>query len=611
MKAFLAYCKQHKIYICIGLMLLYVLPAVVNNIPFNDDFGRIDYAGGWDHDGRLLSTILMKFISLGSSILYLAPLTTFISILLISISGFYFCYKLKVNSVFKVNVIALGALIPPFFLNRINYQFDFLPMTCAFSLAIFSAVYFVFNFNKAKIKSCTLLFIMLFSLMLFYQSDINAFFILFLFLLYIRLKNESIKNIFFIVLTGFFISCIALYVAHVLSSFYIKPGNNSYKTMISLFDFKSLTDNYMRYFNYSFGMYRSIYGVICGVIALLSGIFLFLKSTRLQKILFPFLIILILFFICGPLMFFNPPSIGGRIMIAFSAIYLCVLYSIFLFTNIYTIILVCIGLFVHFAQAYCAFNVQKTQYELDMNIFTSYVASINRINTKISSVDVIGNPPFAKITNNTSKAFPVTDIRHDIFFHRYTRLWTISFFFSKFGLNIKSYLSKTNISKQELSDCNNIVEFNQLYNVLVKDQTVIFDFDKSCPTQAKYIFDGLDSNKTMMINKALKNKLNLISLTPYRVSLVNNLIFEFNQSLYDEAQKDDNVFYIHFHEKDKDGFINGDRGLNQQVKIGDRYYLLTSTKEVPFDKIDTIRFGFYNSNTKQNSASFEIKLNQN
>lgn len=608
MKNFLIYCKLSKIYICIGLMLLYIFPTISNNIPFNDDFLRINYAFGWDHDGRVLSSILMKMISIGNKVLYLSPLTAFISIILISISCFYFSYKLNVRNIIAINLIPLGALITPFFLNRINYQFDFLPMTCAFSLAITSATYFVYN--KINIKNCFLLFVMLLALMLFYQADINCFYIIFLFCLYIRLKKETFNNIFKIALIGFLISFLSIFLGKLFSSFYIKPGNNSYLTMLSIKQINIIVENYTIYFRYWFNMYnKSVYGFICAIAAFSSLIILFIKSTKKQKIVFPILIFSLLFFISGPLIFFNPPAVGGRILISFSAIYLCLFYCLFLLKNKYAFGLIFITLFCHYIQAYCAFNIQREQYELDMNIYTSYVRSINNVNTKITNVNIIGEPPFAEITKNTSQSFPVTMAYHDIFFHRYTRLWNMNGIFTKYGLVINPPIfDRQIVSNEELADCKNIVEFNQLYNVLVKFETIIFDFNKTCPTEAKYILNQLDSKNKIMFDKKLKGNLELISLIPYRVSLLDNVIFEFNESLLNVAQSDDNYFFIHFFEKGKEEYINNGKLLNEQIKIGDKYYFLSPINGATWDKIEKINFGFYNTETKNTSAEFSIYL---
>lgn len=608
MKDFFTYCKINKIYICIGLMLLYIFPTISNNIPFNDDFVRINYAIDWSHDGRVLSSILMKMISIGDTVLYLSPLTAFISIILISISCFYFSYKLNVRNIFAINLIPLGALITPFFLNRINYQFDFLPMTCAFSLAITSATYFAYN--KINIKNCFLLFVMLLALMLFYQADINCFYIIFLFCLYIRLKEETFKNIFKIALIGFLISIFSIFLGKVISSHYIKPGGNSYLTMLSIKQINIIVENYTIYFRYWFNMYnKSIYGFICGIAAFTSLIILFTKSTKKQKIVFPILIFSFFFFISGPLIFFNPPVLGGRILISFSAIYLCLFYSLFLLKNKYTFGLIFITLFCHYVQAYCAFNIQREQYELDMNIYTSYVRSINNVDTKITSVNIIGEPPFAEITNNTSKSFPVTSTHYDIFFHRYTRLWNMNGLFTKYGLVIHPpILDRQLASNEELADCRNIVEFNRLYNVLVKFETIIFDFNKTCPTEAKYILNQLDSKNKIIFNKKLKGNFELISLIPYRVSLLDNVILEFNESLLNEAQSGDDYFYVHFFEEGKEEFLHSGKLINEQVKIGNKYYILSPINGTTLDKINKINFGFYNTQTKIISSEFSINL---
>lgn len=584
-------------------MLLYVLPAITNNIPFNDDFSRIDYAMGWDFDGRILSTKLMEVLSLGSRVLYLSPLTTFLAILILSLSGFYFSYKLGVKNIIATNLIPLAIIIPPFFLNRINYQFDFLPMSCAFSLAIISAIYFAFS--RHGIKDHALLFLMLLASSLFYQADINAFYIVFLFCLYVKLRNEKLSKILTIAILGFIISLLALYASSLIASLYVKANANSNKVMLSLSQLPEIIDNYITYLKYSLDMYKSNYGIVCAVSGLMSLVALFLKSNNVQKLALPVLIISMLFFISGPLIFFTPPSLGGRVMISFSAIYLCLAYSLFMVINRYTICIASVFVFTHYIQAYTAFNIQKTQYELDMNVFTSYVTSINKIDSTIKSVNIVGNPPFAKITNNTSKSFPVTNTKYDIFFHRYTKLWNMRSLFTRFGLDL-NYTKNQVATKEELSDCGNVVEFNQLYNVLVKGQTVIFDFNKSCPQQAKSILSNNASKVRKVINGDVIGGLKLRSITSQQISLLNNVIFEFNESLYKESKNGEDKICINYYEKGKSEFLSGDRNINQQVRIGDSYYLLSSVDNLPLDMIDKIEIALCRSDSRKNISGYNI-----
>lgn len=607
MKDFIDYCKVNKAYIGILLMLLYVLPAIINNIPFNDDFSRIDSAVGWDFDGRILSTKLMEVLSLGSSVLYLSPLTTFLAILILSLSGVYFSYKLGVKKIIATNLIPLSIIIPPFFLNRINYQFDFLPMSCAFSLAIISAIYFAFS--KHGIKDHALLFLMLVASSLFYQADINAFYIVFVFCLYVKLKNEKLSKILTIAILGFIISLLALYVSNLIASLYVKANANSNKGMLSLSQLPEMIDNYIIYLKYSLDMYRSNYGIVCAVSGLISLVVLFAKSNNVQRLLMPVLIISMLFFISGPLIFFTPPSLGGRVMISFSAIYLCLAYSLFMVINRYTICIASVFVFTHYIQAYTAFNIQKTQYELDMNVFTSYVTSINKIDSTIKSVNIVGNPPFAKITNNTSKSFPVTNTKYDIFFHRYTKLWNMRSLFTRFGLDL-NYTKNQVATKEELSDCGNVVEFNQLYNVLVKGQTVIFDFNKSCPQQAKIILSNNVAKIRNIINGDVSGGLKIMSITSQKISLLHNVIFEFNESLYQESNNADDSLCIRYYEKGENKFAFDNVNINKQIKIGGSYYIISSMSNFHLNKVSRIEIGLCRSGSQEKMVGYDVKIDQ-
>ena len=69
----------------------------------------------------------------------------------------------------------------------------------------------------------------------------------------------------------------------------------------------------------------------------------------------------------------------------------------------------------------------------------------------------------------------------------------------------------------------------------------------------------------------------------------------------------DTTIFIHLHKK-SGGFVNADRSINNEVEINGKFYVDTSMGNISISDIDKIVIGFYNSNTKKNSAVFEIKL---
>ena len=100
----------------------------------------------------------------------------------------------------------------------------------------------------------------------------------------------------------------------------------------------------------------------------------------------------------------------------------------------------------------------------------------------------------------------------------------------------------------------------------------------------------------------------LNSIYSYSQGFSNYLVFKFNKNPKEFSSADDNILYVHLYEKNSKKFINKDLDINSFTQIGEEFYYnikLSKKKKEDFQKIN---FGFYDSSSKQNSASFFVEF---
>lgn len=120
----------------------------------------------------------------------------------------------------------------------------------------------------------------------------------------------------------------------------------------------------------------------------------------------------------------------------------------------------------------------------------------------------------------------------------------------------------------------------------------------------------LKKNTPIELNKNLIDDLSLKAIYVYDEigSKNSSLMLEFNKNLTNYIKEGDNVLYAHLYQKGVDKFINSDLPINRYTKVGDAYYYRILLKGAKIEKLSKLNFGFYNSKTKKNSASFTIDL---
>lgn len=140
MNPFQDYLKRNGIYLSLALGGLYVLPIILANFYYVDDLARsvAGYAR-WSDNGRPLAEYIIKGMSFGGRVIDLAPLPLILSVLVVVLSGYYYCFKAGIEGRVTVAITSVSLLISPFYLQNISYRFDVFTMSLSVAACVLSA----------------------------------------------------------------------------------------------------------------------------------------------------------------------------------------------------------------------------------------------------------------------------------------------------------------------------------------------------------------------------------------------------------------------------------------------------------------------------------------
>ncbi|HLV52233.1 MAG TPA: glucosyltransferase domain-containing protein [Flavobacterium sp.] len=219
--------NRKSLYITLGLSLIYIIPLLISDHEYLDDWGRNLYGYGWQHDGRFIATLLGKIWSLNSSIFSIYPFSLLLSAIILGFTGFLL---VSIFNIEKENTIKWAPLLivtSPAFLGNLVFKFDCLPMALSLFVVVFP---FIFYHKKQKFILLSLIGVFL-SLGL-YQSSTTVFFIIGSLFLIREIKNWQWKLFFkdFGILAGVFI--IAFIAYSLLIGLFNLPVSNRTETIL-------------------------------------------------------------------------------------------------------------------------------------------------------------------------------------------------------------------------------------------------------------------------------------------------------------------------------------------------------------------------------------------
>lgn len=477
MNEFITYCKEKKIFVAFGLMLLYVLPLAFYNIPFIDDLGRQSGGyGSWNTDGRFFTNILMKILAINDGFIAdFSPLPLFLGLIVLVISAYYFAFRYKIKYSLAVFCLALSFLISPFFLENISFKYDALGMLSSVALAIFASTLAVKD--KLDKRKLAFIFLLIFAILGFYQASINIFLVLFCFGLYLSLNEKNEKELFKRAVYIFSILLFALILYKIIASFFVSGSYALAHSQSISFNFEALLTiftNLKIYLSKAFEVYNHrIYGRLSLAFFLLSFILLFKKANKKQKILLPFLYILTLLSIAGILVVLKIPVFSARTFVGLIGSYAIIVFTLVSASSKKFTYLAIFFISMHFIQAYSYYNSLNRQYENDKYLFALMSFDVEQSQKVVDEIQIIGQE---KKKIPAAKAFKVLDFI--IPFYSGGSNWQKTTLFERNFIN--SSVVSSELDENFLKDCNNVLYYHQIYSVYYQDGKMIFDFDRIC-----------------------------------------------------------------------------------------------------------------------------------
>lgn len=162
--------KSYKITLI--LSVIYVLPLVIADYDYLDDYRRNLYGYGWQHDGRFIATLLSQIWSLNSLNFSIFPFSTILSALILGFTGYLLTYLFNIEKDKTIKWSSLLIVTMPTFLGNLVFKFDCLPMSLSLLVVVLPYLFYNYRF-KFFVASVVGIFL---SLGL-YQSGATCYFI--------------------------------------------------------------------------------------------------------------------------------------------------------------------------------------------------------------------------------------------------------------------------------------------------------------------------------------------------------------------------------------------------------------------------------------------------
>lgn len=129
--------EKKTVYILFGLTFLYILPTIISNTPYNDDFSRIIIGNSWDDDGRLLPSILVRLLNHATTIYSPAPLPLLLSVPIFVLGGLLVRRLfVDLSDPYLSGIISFGFIVNPFLICLFPYQLDSLGLALSLVLLL-------------------------------------------------------------------------------------------------------------------------------------------------------------------------------------------------------------------------------------------------------------------------------------------------------------------------------------------------------------------------------------------------------------------------------------------------------------------------------------------
>lgn len=163
---------KKSLYITLILSVIYVIPLVIADYDYLDDYGRNLFGYGWQHDGRFIATLLSKIWSLNADTFSIFPFSTILSALILGFTGCILTHLFNIEQNKTIKWSSLLIVTMPTFLGNLVFKFDSLPMSL--SLLVIVLPYLFYNSTLKFFLTST---IGVFLSLGLYQSGATCYFI--------------------------------------------------------------------------------------------------------------------------------------------------------------------------------------------------------------------------------------------------------------------------------------------------------------------------------------------------------------------------------------------------------------------------------------------------
>lgn len=439
--------KKYKylLYSFLALILIYLLAYFSifrADFKFIDDLGRA-FSGyqGWDNFNRYISNFLSSFIHTSPYLTDVSPLTQFIAIIFLALSGIIILYLFKKDKITITSVLAVSVIgLCPYFLECISYKYDSPYMALSILASIFPFIFFNVK-KKYNLSFIIFIFIGTLIMCMTYQASSGIIPIMTLFLSFRYWNERDNQSAIKILLTAFLGYLCGLLV---FKCFLMIPVDG-YVTN-SMFPLDELIpgaiNNLKKYYNYVITDFRNIWLILFLIISICFIARQIINSKRNKICAFIFTLILIavsLLLAFGVYPLLEVPLFRGRAMYGIGIPITLIMLNSVNGTGKYISKLFVIGLcYCFFAFSFTYGNTlseQKRYVDFRVqNVINGLndLKIMNSSNTKtVKLVGTVGKSPvIAKMPKNyetilsrlVSQSFGGTSIWNEYYFKNYFKL---------------------------------------------------------------------------------------------------------------------------------------------------------------------------------------------
>ena len=134
--------EKKSLYITLILSVFYVIPLIIADYDYLDDYGRNLFGYGWQHDGRFIATLLSKIWSLNTDTFSIFPFSTILSALILGFTGFLLTHLFNIEKDKTIKWSSLLIVTMPTFLGNLVFKFDCLPMSLSLLVVVLPYLFY-------------------------------------------------------------------------------------------------------------------------------------------------------------------------------------------------------------------------------------------------------------------------------------------------------------------------------------------------------------------------------------------------------------------------------------------------------------------------------------